>query len=232
MTSCILYSLTSTGRWMNVWYIWHTNVEKLQEFRSRHRIGWTGFPGDVCVVLFNVLSGYKDVVTPNSSRRKKYTVFTTMMTSAYQDQLNAGFSKVCEIFKVCGIESLKYLREFHTSVCYCGNISTPRNVTLNETNCDWLFDISVKRHYGRALANKSCHGFQAFSRQSEGLATQDHILYYSHCLELDLFGHLLEENYIWETHLPLVTTFIQYVCCWSRLLVSIWTPGSVYWIIR
>ncbi len=27
--------------------------------------------------------------------------------------------------------------------CYCGDISTPRNVTLNETNCDWLFDMSV-----------------------------------------------------------------------------------------
>ncbi len=53
------------------------------------------------------------------------------------------FSKVCEIFQVCGIESLKYIREFHTPVCYCGDISMPRNVTLNETNCDWLFDMSV-----------------------------------------------------------------------------------------
>ncbi len=43
------------------------------------------------------------------------------MYKAYK--LNAGFSKVCEIFKVCGIESLKYIREFHTPVCYCGDIS-------------------------------------------------------------------------------------------------------------
>ncbi len=48
------------------------------------------------------------------SRKKKDVVFTTVMTNAYQGQLNAGFSKVCEIFKVCGTESLKYLREFHT----------------------------------------------------------------------------------------------------------------------
>ncbi len=70
------------------------------------------------------------------SRKKKAVVFTTVMTNAYQGQLNAGFSKVCEIFKVRGIESLKYIRVFHTPVCYCGDISTPRNVTLNETNYD------------------------------------------------------------------------------------------------
>ncbi len=105
------------------------------------------------------------------SRKKKAVVFTNVTTSAYQDQLNAEFSKVCEIFKVCGIESLKYVREFHTPVWYCGDISTHRNVTLNETNRDWLFDMSVRRPHGRALANKCCHLFQTFSHQSEGLAT-------------------------------------------------------------
>ncbi len=84
--------------------------------------------------------------------RKKDVVFTNVTTNAYQGQLNAGFSKVCEIFKVRGIESLKYIREFHTPVCYCGDISTARNVTLNETNYDWLFGP-----HGRALANESGH---------------------------------------------------------------------------
>ncbi len=79
------------------------------------------------------------------SRKKKAVVFETVTTNTYQDQINAGFSKVCEIFKVHGIESLKYILEFHTQVCYRGDISTPWNVTLNETNCDWLFDMSVKR---------------------------------------------------------------------------------------
>ncbi len=60
------------------------------------------------------------------SRKKKAFVFTTVTTNAYQDQLNAGFLKVCEIFKVCGIESIKYVREFYTPVCYCGEISTPQ----------------------------------------------------------------------------------------------------------
>ncbi len=110
------------------------------------------------------------------SRKKKAIVFTTVTTNAYQDQINAGFSKVCEIFKVRSIESLKYIREFHTPVCYCGDISTHRNVTLNKTNCDWLFDMSVKRPHGWALANESCHLFQTFSHQSEGLATRDYAL--------------------------------------------------------
>ncbi len=48
------------------------------------------------------------------SRKKKAVVFTNVTMSAYQDQLNSGFSKVCEVFKVRGIESLKYIREFHT----------------------------------------------------------------------------------------------------------------------
>ncbi len=51
------------------------------------------------------------------SRKKKAVVFTTLTTDAYQDQINTGFSKVCEIFKVRGIESLKYVREFHTVNC-------------------------------------------------------------------------------------------------------------------
>ncbi len=48
------------------------------------------------------------------SRKKKAVVFTTVTTNAYQDQINAGLSKVCEIFKVHSMESLKYVREFHT----------------------------------------------------------------------------------------------------------------------
>ncbi len=125
--------VTPTDRWLNVWCIWHTKVETLQEFRSCHRIGW--------------------IIRQTPSRKKKAVVFTTVTTSTYQDQLNAGFSKVCEQFKFRGTESLKYVREFYIPVYYCGDISMPRNVTLNETNCDWMFDMSVKWPHGRALAN-------------------------------------------------------------------------------
>ncbi len=74
----------------------------------------------MCVTFFNVPPGNKDAVVPNPLTKNKAVVFTTVTTDAYQDQLNAGVSKVCEIFNVHGIESLKYVREFHTPVCYCG----------------------------------------------------------------------------------------------------------------
>ncbi len=32
--------VTPTDRWLNVWCIWHTFLETLQECRSHHRIGW------------------------------------------------------------------------------------------------------------------------------------------------------------------------------------------------
>ncbi len=63
---------------------------------------------------------------PPPMKEESHRVFTTVMTGPYKDQLNAGFSKVSEIFKVHGIESLKYVQE-DTPVCYCGDISTPRN---------------------------------------------------------------------------------------------------------
>ncbi len=41
------------------------------------------------------------------SWKKKAVVFATVMMSAYQDRLNAGFSKVCEICKVNDIDGRK-----------------------------------------------------------------------------------------------------------------------------
>ncbi len=111
-------------------------------------LNYTGFPGAVCVAFFNVPPGIKMPWRQTPSQKKKAVVFTTVTTNAYQDQINAGFSKECEILKFCSIESLKYVRDYYTPVCYCGDISMPRNVMLNETNCDWLFDMSVKRPHG------------------------------------------------------------------------------------
>ncbi len=158
--------VTPTDRWLNVWCIWHTYLETLQECRSCRRIGWIiqDFRETCVSHSLTFCLETKMLWRQTPSRKKKAVVFTNVTTNAYQGQLNAVFSKVCEIFKVRGIESLKYILEFHTPVCYCGDISTPRNVTLNETICDWLFDMSVKWPHGRALANE--HLFQTFSRQS------------------------------------------------------------------
>ncbi len=98
------------------------------------------------------------------SRRKKTVVFTNVTANTYQGRMNAGLSKVCEMFKVRGIESLKY-------ICYCGDISTPQKRGWTK-NCDWLFVMSVKWPHGRALTNECSHIFQPFSRQS----TRDYAL--------------------------------------------------------
>ncbi len=110
--------VTPTDRWLNVWCIWHTYLETLQEFWSRRRIGWIiqDFR-ETCV--WRSLTLRLETKMPwrqTPSRKKKAVVFTNVTTNAYQDQLNIGCSKVCEIFKVRGIESLKYIREFHTPV--------------------------------------------------------------------------------------------------------------------
>ncbi len=66
-------------------------------------LDYTGFPGDVCVTFFNVLPENKDAVVPNPLTKKESRRVTTVMTDAYQDQYQY------EIFKVHGIESLKYV---------------------------------------------------------------------------------------------------------------------------
>ncbi len=150
--------VTPTDRWLNVWCIWYTSgVSK----SSSDWLNYTGFPGDLCVVFFNVPPGNKDAVAPNPLTKEESCRVYNCDDKRLSGSTTLWIFKVCEIFKVRGIESLKYVREFHTPVCYCGDISTHRNVML------------VKRPHGRALANKSCHLFQTFSRQSEGLATRD-----------------------------------------------------------
>ncbi len=51
-------------------------------------LNYTGFPGDVCVVLFNIPPGNKDAVAPNPLTKEESCVFTTVTTSAYQGRLN------------------------------------------------------------------------------------------------------------------------------------------------
>ncbi len=129
-----------TDRWLNIWCISHIILEALQEFRRRHWIGqiiqdfWEMWVS--CSLTFCLETKLQWCQT--SLWKKKAVVFATMATSAYQDQLNARFSKVCEIFQVRGIESFRYVQEFYTPVCYCGDISMPLNMTRHKTKRDWL----------------------------------------------------------------------------------------------
>ncbi len=94
-------------------------------------LNYTIFPGDVCVAFFNVPPGNKDAVTPNPLTKKKALVFTTVTISPYQDQLKAGFSKIC---KFCP-------RVLHTGLLLWGHFHTPKHDTAqNET---WLVALPV-----------------------------------------------------------------------------------------
>ncbi len=136
ISHCLYHSRSFTVKWSVQITDSFRNKSLLLYFSQRHKL---------------------DAVMPNPppTWKKKAVVFTTVTMSAFQDQLNTGFSKVCEIFKVCGIESLKYVREFYTPVCYCGDISTPLNMTRHKTKRDWLLYLSVIWPLGRALANES-----------------------------------------------------------------------------
>ncbi len=129
--------VTPTERLLNIWCIWFTKVETLQEFWSRRRIGWIiqDFR-ETCVS--RSLTCRLETKMPwrqTPSRKKKAVVFTNVTTNAYQDQINAGFSKVCEIFKVRGIESLKYVREFYTLLLWRHFHAPKRDAEWNEL---WL----------------------------------------------------------------------------------------------
>ncbi len=129
-------------------------VETLQECRSHRRIGW--IIQDVCVAFFNVLPGKKDVVMPNPPHEEKKPSCLQLWWRTL-----SGSTKPWILKSMWNISSSRHrIFKIHLSFthrsCYCGDISTPRNVTLNKTNCDWLFDMSVKRPHGRDLANESC----------------------------------------------------------------------------
>ncbi len=46
-------------------------------------LNYTGFPGNVCIVFFNVLPGNKDAVMPNTLTKEKSVVFTNVTANAY-----------------------------------------------------------------------------------------------------------------------------------------------------
>jgi len=82
-----------------------TKVETLKECRGRHWIDWIlqDFRETFVSRSLTFRLETKMLWRQTPSQKKRAIAFTTVTTSAYQDQLNTGFSKVCEIFTVCGI---------------------------------------------------------------------------------------------------------------------------------
>ncbi len=156
-------------------------------------LNYTGFPGDVCVVFYNVPPGNKDAVTPNlltkeESRRvyncddERLSVSTKRWIFKSMWNIQSSWRR---IFKICP-------RGLHTCLLLWRHVHAPkRDAQRNELwSVVWhvgqtgrMTDVSNNRSqfgqplasvtHGQPLANESCHGFQTFSHQSEVLATQD-----------------------------------------------------------
>ncbi len=91
-------------------------------------LNYTGFLGDVCVVFFNVPPETKMLWRQTPSRKKKAVVITT------DDEHLSGSTKRWIFKSMWKFYSsrhriFKNVREFYTLVCYCGDISTPLNMT-------------------------------------------------------------------------------------------------------
>ncbi len=67
-------------------------------------LNYTGFLGDVCVTFFAWKQRCCGTKPPHERKKP-----SRLKLCAYQDQLNAGVSNECEIFKLHGIESSKYV---------------------------------------------------------------------------------------------------------------------------
>ncbi len=143
-------------RWLNVWCIWHTYLETLHECRSHHWIGWIiqDFR-ETCVAFFNVPPGNKDAVALNPLTKEESRRVYNCDDKRLSGSTTRWFQKYVKYLKVRHRIFKIRPRVSHTGLVLWWH-STPLNVTLNETNCDWLFDMSLKRHHGRDLANESC----------------------------------------------------------------------------
>ncbi len=145
-------------------------------------LNYTGFPGDVCVAFFNVPPRNKNAVAPNP------------------------LTKVCEIFKVHGIESLKYVREFHTPVCLLWwHFHAPkRDAERNEL---WL----VVWHVGQTNMGGPWPIKPAIYSRPSAVSLKIWLRETNHLVALHLINTVIYKNTIimqvldnrWHRHLPI-----------------------------
>ncbi len=155
-------------RYLNVWCIWYTYLETLQECRRHHRIGWIIQDFRVCRILKRSTwkQRCRDAKPPDE--KKSRCVYNC-------DYKRLSGSTKCWIFKSMWHFLILRHRIFkiHPRVSHTGLLLW-QHFHAPKRDRDWLFDMLVKRPHGRALANERGHLFQTFSGQSEGLATQDY----------------------------------------------------------
>ncbi len=103
-------------------------------------LNYTGFPGDECVTFFNVPPGNEDAVTSNSLIEEE----SRRVYNCDNERLSVSTK-----LWIRGVDSLKYVQEFYSPVCYYGDISTSLNTTPHKTKRDWLLYLSVKWPLGK-----------------------------------------------------------------------------------
>ncbi len=87
-----------------------------------------------CISFFNITPvKKKDAICQIPSWKKKAVMFKTVMMRAYQDQLNLGFPKVCEILKVHGTEPFKCLKVFSQQSVIVGTFPHPLRMTQHKS---------------------------------------------------------------------------------------------------
>ncbi len=69
----------------------------------------------MCVAFFNVPPGNKDAVMPNPLTKEESRRVYKCDDERLSGSNKCWIFKVSEIFKVSGIESLKYVQEFYTT---------------------------------------------------------------------------------------------------------------------
>ncbi len=138
-------------------------------------LNYTGFPGDMCVVFFNVPPGNKDAVTPNPLRKEE-----SRHVYKCDDKIWSGSNKCWNFKSMWNIQSSQHrIFKIRPRVLHTVIVATfPRPETWRWMKRTVIGCLTCRSNglMGGALANESCHLFQTFSRQSEGLAMRDYLL--------------------------------------------------------
>ncbi len=130
-------------------------------------LNYTGFLWDVCVAFFNVPPGNKDAVTQNPPHERRQPSCLQLWTLT---KLDAGVSKVCEIFKVHA-EKNTFKSFTHRSVIVT---AFPRSETWRWTKRTVIGWLTCQSN-GLMGGAWPMDPFQTFSHQSKALATRDYL---------------------------------------------------------
>ncbi len=133
-----------TERWLNVWCIWHIKVERSFEVVIGLVELYSIYKRRVCVTFFNIPSGNKNALTPNSphERRKPrqnvYFFFNHLLHSNVCKNMGGGGGICCCCF--CSITTISgmFLKTAFISLCSTGDLFNSHPHLLSWLALRWL----------------------------------------------------------------------------------------------